>query len=499
MRTTTHGPVAQFAVTRRALLRGSLGLASTGLLLAGCDRIDGLTRGSPPATIVNSSAPQPGGVLRISQPADISPAGTPYQFTGGNLHLLTLVYETLVTYDTQLMPRPRLATAWTWSPDGRRLTLTLRSGVRFHSGRPFTSSEAKFNLEHVRDPAVGSQWRNYAILMRISAPDAATLVIDYDAPSKSTFDALTATYIADPMSLDDTNAGRGFVGTGPFRFQEWVQGDHATFIRNRDYWQANRPYLDQVHLQITPDPQAALVALESGNVDWMAGVPGLDARRLQGDPNYQVMLTASGSEFYYVGLDLTVPVFADRRVRHAFGYALNRSRMVDTALLGFGRPASIPWPRQSLGYDSAQDQTYTFDLDKARQLLASAGWQSGTTVELSLVNTTAVTRAMAQIYQADLSSIGVNLSIQELPACRRAARNNQGADDHRSWAIALTHALHHFSLQGATPGEVATLLGDSREQVKREGDAEGVSLRLMGFERVSSVLFGPRVVTKDDA
>jgi peptide/nickel transport system substrate-binding protein len=157
------------------------------------------------------------------------------------------------------------------------------------------------------------------------------------------------------------------------------------------------------------------VALESGNVDWMAGVPGLDALRLQGDPNYQVMLTASGGEFYYVGLDLTVPALADRRVRQAFGYALNRSRMVDSALFGFGRPASIPWPRQSLGYDSAQDQTYTFDLDKARQLLESAGWQSGTTVELSLVNATAATKVIAQIYQADLSTIGVNLSIQELP------------------------------------------------------------------------------------
>jgi peptide/nickel transport system substrate-binding protein len=167
-------------------------------------------------------------------------------------------------------------------------------------------------------------------------------------------------------------------------------------------------------LQISPDPQSALAALETGNVDWMAGVPVQDARRLQGDPGYQLMLTAAGGEFYYLGLDLTVPVLTDQRVRQALAYALNRSRMVDTALLGFGRPASIPWPRQSLAYDAAQDQTYTFDLAKARQLLASAGWEPGTTVGLSLVNNTAVTRSMAEIYQADLATVGVNLSIQLL-------------------------------------------------------------------------------------
>src|SRR4051812_11254675 len=92
-------------------------------------------------------------------------------------------------------------------------------------------------------------------------------------------------------------------GTGPFRFQAWAQGDHVTFARNDDYWQSAKPYVDQVEVQITPDAQSALVALESGKVYWMAGVPGRDARRLQSDPNYQVMLTASGGEFYYVGLD----------------------------------------------------------------------------------------------------------------------------------------------------------------------------------------------------
>jgi peptide/nickel transport system substrate-binding protein len=400
-----------------------LAAAPAGLLLGGgCSIIDRLATNSTPTSTVSKSTPTAGGVLRISQPDDIVPTGTPYRFSGANLHLLTLVYDTLISYDPRTAPRPRLATDWSWSPDARRLTLTLRPDVTFHSGRPFTSSEAKFNLEHVGDRAVGSQWQNYANLMHVSTPDSTTLVIDFDMPLKSAFDALAATYMADPVSLDDTNAGRTFIGTGPFRFKEWAQGDHVTFVRNSGYWRSGKPYLDQVEVRVTPDPQSALVALEAGNVDWMAGVPSRDARRLQDDPKYRVMLTASGGEIYCVGLDLTVPTFADRRVRQALGYALNRPRMVDTALFGFGRPASIPWPQQSLAYDAAQDQTYTFDLAKARQLLESAGWQTGTSIPLSIVNTTAAARMMAEIFQADLATIGVNLTLQELAAADFVAR-----------------------------------------------------------------------------
>ena len=125
--------------------------------------------------------------------------------------------------------------------------------------------------------------------MHISAPDPSTLVIDYDSPVKSSFDVLAGAFMGDSQTLDETSAGRGFVGTGPFRYQEWLPGDHFTVTRNPDYWQPEKPYLDQVDLRVIPDAQAAVVALESNGVDWMSGVTGTDARRLQSDPAYQVI------------------------------------------------------------------------------------------------------------------------------------------------------------------------------------------------------------------
>jgi peptide/nickel transport system substrate-binding protein len=383
-------------------------------LLSGCALIKSQTVPAPVTPIGATVVPQSGGILRMTIPGDIVPRNAPFALTPANGHLFTLIYDTLVAYDTQLTPQPRLATGWEWSPDARRLTLRLRSGVTFHSGRPFTSGDAKFTLERLRDPTVGSQWRNYADLMHVTTPNPTTLVIDYDSPFPGSFDALSATFMADPQSLDDTISGRGFVGTGPFRFQEWSPGDHVTVTRNPAYWQVGKPYLDDVEFRIVPDTQSALAFLEAGSVDWMTSVPGRDARRLQSDPKYQVMETAGGGTFYYVGLDLTMPGFADQRVRQALNYAVNRPRMVDATLDAFGRPTSIPWPRQSPGFDASQDQRYTYDLNMAHQLLDAAGWNSDATVPLFIASSLAPTRTMAQIYQADLATIGVKVAVREL-------------------------------------------------------------------------------------
>ena len=327
-------------ITRRALLS-----ASGALLLTSCGVLNRL---SPPAAAptvargTSTDVPHPGGTLRIAQVTDIVPAGAPNRLSGANVHLLTLVYDTLVSYDADLTPRPRLATAWEWSPDFLRLRLTLRSGVTFHSGRAFTSEDAKFNLESLRDPAIGSQWRNYANLMQVSAPDPTTLVISFDRPLKASFDVLSAAFMADPQAIGDTAAGPGFSGTGPFRLQDWQPGDHVALTRNPLYWQPGKPYLDAVELRVMPDQQAALAALESGTIDWVSGVNGQDAHRLQSDADYQVILMNAGFSFFYVGLDLAVPALAEQRVRQAFNYALNRQAMVSQALTGMAERRIFP-------------------------------------------------------------------------------------------------------------------------------------------------------------
>ena len=140
--------------------------------------------------------------------------------------------------------------------------------------------------------------------------------------------------------------------------------------------------MDRAELRVFADRQQALIALEAGSVDWVVGVAAPDARRLQSDPSYQVLQNAKGSMYYYLGLDVTAPSLADKRVRQALGYALNRQRIVDTALSGFARTASTPWPEQSQSYNAALDRTYTYDLGRARQQLNDAGWMAEAPVPL---------------------------------------------------------------------------------------------------------------------
>ena len=397
------------ALTRRELLFRSIGFGSSALLLGACSGLPLPKAPFAPPQPTAASGPSRGGVLRISQRNDIALAAVPHLLLPQNLRLYSLVYDTLVANDTQLRPQPRLATSWQWSSDFRQLTIQLRAGARFHTGRAFTSADAKFNLERLRDPSLGSQWTSYAQQMHFDASDPGTLIVNYDAPSRSSFDALIGTYMAEPQSIGNAP----FIGTGPFRFQDWVPGDHLTFVRNPDYWQAGKPFVDQVVLHVEPDPQASLIGLESNNLDWTTGVAGQDARRLQADPAYQVLLTGSGGNNYYaVCLDTGVPTLADKRVRQALSYALNRQRIVDSALAGYGRAASTIWPPQALGHDAVQDQTYDYDLSRARQLLLAAGWNSNTTLPLRVTSNLPTDVAIAEIYQADLAAVGVNAVIQ---------------------------------------------------------------------------------------
>ncbi|MBV9580852.1 MAG: ABC transporter substrate-binding protein [Chloroflexi bacterium] len=414
-------PLRDARISRRELLARGAVLGSAALALAACAPARPLAElpssgatATSTSTSTSTQTPRFGGTLRIGRLEDIIPTAVPHLLAPANFQVDNLIYDTLVGYDQQLVARPRLATSWAWSPDFLELTLQLRPGVAFHTGRPFTSDDAKFNLERLRDPAVGSQLQGYATAMQVSAPTPGTLVINYDTPMRSSFDALSATFMADPQTIDQSATGRQFVGTGPFVFTEWLQGDHLTVHRNPNYWQTGRPYLDGLELRVFHNQQQAEIALETGAIDWMVGVAGADARRLQADPDYMVLDNSKGSFYLYLGLDVNAPGLQDKRVRQALGFAINRQRIVDSTLNGFGRSASTPWPIGSPAYDATLDASYAYDLEHARQLLADADWMATTPLPLFVSEALPSTIQMAQILQSDLASIGVPVAIQTL-------------------------------------------------------------------------------------
>jgi peptide/nickel transport system substrate-binding protein len=139
-----------------------------------------------------------------------------------------------------------------------------------------------------------------------------------------------------------------------------------------------------------------------------------------------------------MGLNVQAPALADKRVRQAFAYALDRQRLVNLALGGFGRPASIPWPRESIAYDAALDQTYTFDPAHARQLLNAAGWDADTIVPINIPNGIDVTNQLAQIIQANLADVGVQAAVQTLSQPEFVARSQKGQFE-GAWILQMSY------------------------------------------------------------
>lgn len=403
----------------RALLSGA-GIA----LLAACTP-------TAPAAVPKASAPAsaPGSGPTVSVAA---PSAAQQPKTGGTIKYAGLdditsvdahkgsspafdtmyqLFDRLTEYDLQLQPQPRLAESWDFSTDQTQIKLNLRKGALFHSGREMTSDDVKWNLVRVRDPKIstGSVPQQAAWFTSIETPDKYTVVLKSEQPRPGAFDFFEYVCIMEPVP-DGADVTKP-VGTGPFSFVEWNQGDHFTAVKNPNYWQGGRPYVDGFVMSVFRDPTAMMTGLEAGSQHVVKSPPIHDFARLKDDPNYQSLLEPEG-RFYYLGPNTLVPPFDDKRVRQALAYTLNRDRFVKTISLGFGTAQSFPWPSFSPAYEASKANAYSFDLDKARSLLSQAG-VSNLELEMWPVSLYPELNDFAQIQQADLESIGVKSSIKQ--------------------------------------------------------------------------------------
>jgi len=219
----------------------------------------GATAAAPAATVAVSAtsqagAPKTGGTLRVAIMAD--PASLDgHLYAAGRFDTTWLIYDRLSEYDLNLKPQPMLAESWDVSSDYKSIKLNLRKGVTFHDGREFTSDDVKYNLQRGRDPKAGSgTYVNQAKWFdSFETPDKYTLVMRSDVSRPAMFDYFNALNMIDPVTTEGPSAKQQAVGTGPFTFVEWIQGDHVTLARNKNYWRSDRPYLDSIVISVVRD------------------------------------------------------------------------------------------------------------------------------------------------------------------------------------------------------------------------------------------------------
>jgi peptide/nickel transport system substrate-binding protein len=401
---------------RRDLLR--VIASGAGLALFAACAAPGGPAIAPAATVVGqptsqTQQPKHGGTLRWGVPDAIVTLDGHFQSQGADS--IGLVFDQLTTYDDKLEPRPMLAESWDINPTFTQFKLNLRKGVQFHTGRELTSDDVKYNLLRVRDPKITASGlgAQSAWFTGIDTPDKYTVVLSSDQPRPTTFDLLQQLNIVDRDTMEGPDAKTHAVGTGPFAFKEWSQGDHLDLVRNASYWQPNRPLLDGIHILTLTDSQAAVVQFESGAIDALKSPAIRDFARYTSDPKYRALLNPSTGAFHNMGVDVTRPPTDNKVLRQALNYAIDRKRFVDTVLLGIGDALDLPWPGYSPAYDAARNAHFAFDLDRAGALLKDAG-VSGAEMDIRVQSANPEQLAFAQIYQADLATLGIKVTIMNL-------------------------------------------------------------------------------------
>jgi peptide/nickel transport system substrate-binding protein len=360
-----------------------------------------------------AAQPKSGGTLRLGMVGDVQTLDghntTPNQFD-----TTWSVFDRLISYDNTLQPQPELAESWDLSSDLRQIKLNLRKGVTWHSGREFTSDDVNYNLLRVRDaklqiPTLRNQSNWFTT---IDLPDKHTVVLKSDLPRPAIFDFFEFFNIVDKNTVEGPDAKSTSIGTGPFKLVEWAQGDHLTLAKNQNYWRSGRPFIDGFIAHARAD-QAMLVQFEARALDVAKGAAPNDFARYRDDPQYRTLVSnISGNNFLF-GLNLGIPPLDDKRVRQALNWALDRKRFAETFLYGTGVPQSLPWPTNSPAFEASKQNFYSFDLDKARSLLAQAG-VSNLELDCNVLGAWPQLVSFAPVYQADLSRIGVKLNVRNL-------------------------------------------------------------------------------------
>ena len=280
-----------------------------------------------------------------------------------------------------------LAERWEVSADGLTWTFHLRKGVKWHDGRDFTADDVKFTYDIVINPRLGAQGRAaFTNIKEARVVDPHTIQLILSAPQASIIVAVGVNAGIIPRHAfagvapenywtHDAFNKRTPIGTGAYKMKEYVSGSYVTLEKNPAYF-GGAPSIDTITYKVLPDVNAQIAQLLAGDLNIvLIDNPAL-VRAVQGRANIEVN-TLPQNNFYYMAPSHRSPLFQDRRVRQAIMHAWNRPAMIKGFLEGFATPASGPITPVLKNFFNPNVRTYDYDRDRARQLLAEAGWQPG--------------------------------------------------------------------------------------------------------------------------
>ena len=414
---------------RHALLAGWAGVCLLALAgLPGCRR-DEPARPPAAAPAASEQDPVPGDTIVAGSIGDASNLLPALASDASSFDIIGLVYNGLVRYDKDLKIEGELASSWEVSPDGLQIVFHLRPGVKWHDGADFTAADVEYTWRVMTDPKTPTAYgEDFRQVKRLEVLDPLTVRVTYDKPFAPALIswgfAVMPKHLLEGKDIAASPLARSPVGTGPYRFREWKTGEKIVLEANDGYWEG-RPNIDRYLYRIIPDSATMFLELSAGNVDEMALDPVQYTRQTDTEffaRNYRKYRYLADS-YSYLGFNLRLPLFQDKRVRQAISHAVNKQEIIDIVLLGLGQEATGPYKPGTWAHNP-NVRRYPYDPVRAQALLAEAGWDAkgsdgvlmkgGKRFAFTLMtNQGNKTRAKAaEVIQKNLKAAGIDVSIR---------------------------------------------------------------------------------------
>lgn len=322
------------------------------------------------------------------------------------MSILSNVYEPLVRMTTDSEIVPALATDWTISPDGLEYTFTIRTDATFHNGDPITVEDIKYSIDMAVESSYTGPYMNFIDHTEIIDDSTVKIVLQY---AYAPFLALCTTYsqiVKEDFYTDGgTMMSKEPIGSGPYKFVSWAQGDKIVFEAYEGYY-AGTPDITQLTYKIISNSTTATIALETGDIDMYINVAAADIPSLEANSEI-TLLKEPSSAFYFIGLNMQDEKLSDIRVRQAIAKCVDRDALIIGALDGNGVKTTTFIAEGLPGYTEGFDPL-PYNIEEAKALLTEAGYPDGFEMTISVPESRS---AHAQMIQADLKKIGINLKI----------------------------------------------------------------------------------------
>ncbi|MFV0306315.1 MAG: ABC transporter substrate-binding protein [Desertimonas sp.] len=447
----------------RSTRRAFIALCAATLTATAGGTADASLKRSTPTTTADdeTGSTEPSGVVTYASFYEPSRLDPHRASNAGDAEVLFLTYDRLIHLSPEADPVPGLAESWSYSDDGLELTLNLRSGITFHDDTPFDAEAVRANLERAMTVEGSIATADLAAITEIEVVSPTVVTLHLDHPQASLLAMLSDRHGAmiSPAAFENPDLDQAPVGAGMYRVVEYRPGEVVIFEPYENYWDTSVSRVARLEYRFIGDETTRLNALKAGDIDVALILPSQVQEATESGLLTDMRTTLVYEQMF---MNLTVAPFDNVDVRRALNYAIDRQAMVDSTQDGLGEPNSQIFPE---GYWAFNEELgadyYTYDPDKARELLAEAGFSDGFSFEV-LLPTPGNTQVLAEVLQGQLAAVGIDMTINRVPVQNAAdifLVQQQGSSMLGAWSgrqdPSMTTTLRWTSTGFANPGRYA--------------------------------------------